>query len=386
MKSLLTINTFFFFLFFNHSTTFGQINPNAYYEKFNDTPKTKELTLELTKGLENDSLKLLVIYDWIVKNIKYDSLLLKQRMEFQESILTKTNINIGNFEKKPVHGCLETLTKRKTICQGFANLMSAMCSSVGIPNMIIKGYGRTKDKQTNIPNHVWIAFKLSKWYLSDPTWDSNINDAGYSDLWRFRHNFLMIEADEFLKSHYPLDPLWQMKESPISFKNWLKEDFNSDKSVKFSVADSLNRYDKLNQDEKFLSSVNRIIKSPDYAWMGHFEMVMFILEPMIEEMYEYQNINNHINKNNKSIYDMAKKMLPRKQELLSRLAKIENFLKKFDYHIHRLNSTDENVKRLLSVTEMLKEIRPYEEYLNQEKESLTSTIRELEKLPKPPKK
>lgn len=57
--------------------------------------------------------------------------------------------------------------KKKTVCQGYAELFSAMCRYAGIHNRMVIGYARG--------DHSWNMVRLSnKWYYVDVTW----NDTG----------------------------------------------------------------------------------------------------------------------------------------------------------------------------------------------------------------
>lgn len=373
---------FVFLILFASYQSFGQVNPNSPFELYNDTPATKELTLQLTNGLPNDSLKALAIYNWIVENITYDSLLYAQN---------SNPLHWRNFEMpkdvrqiKPLNSCSEILSKKKAICIGYSYLFSAMCDLVGIKNAVIKGYARLDSVAVTTPNHAWVAFKLAdKWYLADPTWDAAAyEEEADKSIAKGNHIFLMLDSELFLASHFPLDPLWQLRNSPVSLKKWNIFTDNANPSENyFSYADSLRQYETYSIEKRFLSSINRIIKTKEYAIIGHQEYCRFLFKPLYEDISYYDKLNRQLNNGNKSIQEMANKILPRKKELFDRLAKIESNIKIFRYHANKLTQIPDSFKDHFSEKDLaagLVSLKRYNDYLISERASLEATIKELE--------
>lgn len=381
MNKIITLILFSFF--FNFYQSFGQINPHVPVEGLANADLSKELTIKLTNGLSNDSLKLLAIYNWIVENISYDSLLYKQiqnPLHWRKQVASKAIIDI-----KPIYDCAEILNTKKTICLGYAHLFSSMCNVAGIQNAIIKGYGRIDSVAVNAPNHAWVAFKLSdKWYLADPTWDSNIYASGYERSDKREHLFLMTDPDIFLTSHLPLDPLWQFRTPVLPLKDWNAfTDNTSPADAHFNFTDSLKHYENSTIEKKFLGSINRIIQAKEHAFIGHSEYCGFLFKPMTEEIINYANLNKQLNTGNRNIEEMARKILPRKKELFDRLSRIESYIRKYNYHFSKLAQMPVPYKDLFSVSSKdisneLAEIKKYSNYLAQERNSLEATIKELE--------
>lgn len=375
-----SILVLFCILFVFHQS-FSQVNPTSPIEKFDDTPLTKEIALKITENLSGDSLKLLAIYDWITQNISYDSVLYEK---IKNSMYVRNSTASRDLSKlKPLHTCSEILNKKRTICLGYAYLFSAMCNAVGIKNAVVKGYGRTDSLAAPTPNHAWVAFRLSdKWYLADPTWDSGIQQ-GMKDKSpdKYDYIFLMQEPETFLETHYPLDPLWQLQTSILSIADWQK--FNkttNSSSIVFSYVDSLKQYEKNSAEKNFISSLNRIIKVKEYAFVGHFEYCGYFFLPMYEEISYYSNLNRRLNTGNKNIEEMAGKILPRKKELFERLAKIEFYIKRYNYHVTKLTQVHNPFDSfpIKDIPAEIAEIKRVNNYLVQERNSLTATIKELE--------
>jgi hypothetical protein len=229
-----------------------------------------------------------------------------------------------------------------------------------------------------------VSFKVAdKWYLADPTWDASAyaEEPDRSNA-KGSHIFFMLDTDLFLGSHFPLDPLWQLRNSPVSLKKWNAVTDNENPFENyFNYVDSLKQYESSSIEKRFLSSINRIIKAKEYAIIGHQEYCRFLFKPLYEDIQYYANLNRQLNNGNKSIQEMADKILPRKKELFSRLAKIETNIKIFRYHANKLTQIPESFKDHFSEKDLaqgLVSLKRYNDYLIHERASLESTIKELE--------
>ena len=95
-----------------------------------------EYTDSIVKSDTTQTMKYKTIFNWIVKNIKY---------EFNDN------------DPYPV------FKNRKAICQGYSNLLTVMCYSQGIPTVVVNGF-------LSQMGHAW-AYTCpdSTWIVSDPT-------------------------------------------------------------------------------------------------------------------------------------------------------------------------------------------------------------------------
>lgn len=100
-----------------------------------------EYTTTLTKADTTQAMKYKTIFNWIVKNIKYEY-----------------------SDNDPY----ATFKNRKAICQGYANLLTVMCYSQGIPAVVVNGF--LIDPNWGEMGHAW-AYTCpdSTWTVSDPT-------------------------------------------------------------------------------------------------------------------------------------------------------------------------------------------------------------------------
>lgn len=118
-----------------------------------------DITKSLTQGISNDSLKVVRIYDWVTKNISYEQRFLRNRVE-GDTILYQEPYNV--------------VVRKKAICMGYAKLVKAMCSEVGIASEIVTGLTKDIHNQLDKEEHAWNAVKINgEWYLLDATWGAS---------------------------------------------------------------------------------------------------------------------------------------------------------------------------------------------------------------------
>lgn len=155
----------------------------------------------LKKGAVNNQKVVETFFYWISWNIKYDrELMLKEN---------KTNENIS----------LEAvLSKKKTICSGYSNLLYKMCEAADIECVVIDGFAQTMiDEDDGVP-HAWNAVRIdSKWQLVDVTWGSGGFGLG-SDEYTIKLDMRYFLADPkfLLIDHFPTEAKWQLLPKPIS--------------------------------------------------------------------------------------------------------------------------------------------------------------------------
>ena len=126
-------------------------------------PNIVKQALEVTKGKTSAYDKLIAVHDWVASNIYYDYDALRSG---------------GGW---PVDAA-ETLRMRRTVCEGYANLATAMLRANGIPAKTIIGYALYDNEDSwnlsnmygDRANHAWTqAFVNGRWILMDVTWDSD---------------------------------------------------------------------------------------------------------------------------------------------------------------------------------------------------------------------
>lgn len=202
-----------------------------------------------------DEEKIRAFYFWIIKNIKYEDQI---ELKFDPDILFYMG---SNNCSSPV--CV--LARRKAVCEGFSKMFEYFCQQSGIEAYSIGGYiskdGILQDRAT----HSWNLIKIDgSWRFFDLSWASAI--LRHTGIKSSTNEFFMVEPEEFILTHLPLIPMWQILSSPISI-----EIFNqgNNKIIKhltsapqnYSFTDSIVAFKKLPRYKKRLKTADEIYKT-----------------------------------------------------------------------------------------------------------------------------
>ena len=237
MKKLLI---FFFSLI--TAITFSQSDKRHKFNPFIRFLKVENLAFQITKNLESDSEKIIVIHDWITHNIKFD---VKRWLSFE-------------YSPTPIK---KILFKRKAISTDYSRLFHELCKYSKIQSTIIHGYTKNEyfDNQDKcyLDEQDWNAVKLNnEWLLIDACLDAGEIEyykrtfAGYfifafsfgsSDRLVYKPYFtskpnkkyLLKNGYYFKTDHFPSNPIWQLTSSINSIDN-----FEKDSSSYFNFFDS----------------------------------------------------------------------------------------------------------------------------------------------------
>ncbi len=229
---------------------FGQTDFTTIDKKSRLTPdsltKYLDIAAYLTTDLLTDKEKVRAIYIWISHNIRYD--------------LNQINSNHRYNSSKEI--IKEVLKNRQGVCQHYSELFRAMSESIGVKTHLISGYTRDVNGRIADLNHAWNAVEIdSNYYLIDVTWA-----AGYElnnrYVHKFRDNYFLTQAKDFIKDHMPFDPIWQFSNNPINNEEFISKDFSKlNKKGKFIYRDSIAKYENLDKLNQLQSSNKRIIAS-----------------------------------------------------------------------------------------------------------------------------
>ncbi len=161
------------------------------------------LVQALTVNVQDEFLKVKILHDWLAENIAYDV----------DSYLNNRRVDTA---------WTATLRSRKSICQGYSELLVKMCQAARIPCVTVPGYARGYSYSASQPedlsrsNHAWNAvFVGGAWQLVDVTWDAGHPDHG-SYRKRYSTAYLFPEPRSFLYSHFPTEARWQLVDEPYA--------------------------------------------------------------------------------------------------------------------------------------------------------------------------
>ncbi len=185
---------------------FSRTGPPVATGPMEEVPATvAALAKELAAGKSSEREKALAFYDWVARNIRYD-------------------IVAYQAGKYPDPSPEATFSTRSGVCEGYARLFEAMCHAVGMEAEMVAGYskGFAPDEDKSEPDHAWNAVKIDgKWVLLDPTWGSGHIDQGKDFVAEFSRDWFETPPDQFVATHLPEDPRWQLRSSPMDLAEFL---------------------------------------------------------------------------------------------------------------------------------------------------------------------
>jgi hypothetical protein len=201
-------------------------------------PRSKERSLEelcryISENSSSDLEKARGAYYWIANNIRYDA------KKF--------------FKDKPSNSRPgDVFSKRKAVCEGYANLFGEMCSMMNIECVVVvgysKGYGYKPGQALTIADHAWNAVRVdSTWRLVDATWASgDIHKRLFRKFVpKFYDEYFNVPPKEMALTHLPELPMWQLLEDPVPVKLFSGDEkklhwhLNNPGTVKYSYRDTI---------------------------------------------------------------------------------------------------------------------------------------------------
>jgi transglutaminase/protease-like cytokinesis protein 3 len=91
-----------------------------------------------------------------------------------------------------------------------------MGKAVGEEIVTISGESLEPSSAGRDPAHAWNAVRIEgDWYLVDVTWDSTHTYGAQHQLGPMSI-FLFMPPQQFLETHFPADPAWQLMDPPLS--------------------------------------------------------------------------------------------------------------------------------------------------------------------------
>ncbi len=172
---------------------FGPLEPRPPRIPTELTYSTQQLADFLQQQYKEDGDRVAAAYAWVTANIRYS----------KDSMLSI------NWSKNTADKITATLRRRKGVCDNFASVFADIIAKMAIPCYVVNGLAKG-----NIEGqaHSWTALKLDgAWYLCDPTWD-----AGQET----RKKYFLLRPTEFITTHWPFDPLWQLLPTPVSLREF----------------------------------------------------------------------------------------------------------------------------------------------------------------------
>jgi len=255
---------------------FAYVDDKARQIPVEQTYSTAGIARYINENFTRDGEKIRAAYTWIIHNIQYS----------KDSLF-----HFNTWGIDPETNMTSILRRRKGVCENYAALFSNILLKCGVQAAAVTGY-------TNLPandywnGHGWVAVQLeNEWYLCDPTWD-----AGYAS-----YLYYLVPPGEFIHSHIPFDPMWQLLEHPVSHKDFKRGHFTVQKhSPVFHYKDSVQAYLQSDTLQQMKSAAARMkaagIENADQqTWYTYNQMKVQIVHEE-ENMQLYNDAVAGLNK------------------------------------------------------------------------------------------
>ena len=195
--------------------------------------------IESTFSRERDRLR--AAYVWIVSNISYDM----DRMANPASYRGDSLVN-------------SVLRARKAICSGYADLFVRLSTRMGSNAYYIAGYTRQEGKVVD-QAHAWVAVRLAngQWKFFDPTFGASEWQNGEL-VHRISFAYFMVEPSDFIVSHIPFDPTWQLLYQPIKAEEFYGKKIAKDKDYLFNYNDTIKSLSQQSWLDKLRLEIGRV--------------------------------------------------------------------------------------------------------------------------------
>lgn len=223
------------------------------------TYSTDSLARYMLENFTTERQKVRAVYTWITSNVEYS----KDSMYY-----------FRRWGTDPEEKMSAILRRRKGVCENYAALFANIVSKCGVQAVAVTGYTKTGDR-VNRSGHGWAAVSVEGvWLLCDPTWDAGRTNS---------YQYFLAPPAEFISTHMPFDPLWQLLQNPITnheFRSGYKLS-KKDQPV-FNYTDSITAYlqaDTLQQMEAVARRMNAAGMEDDdlKTWYAYNQMKINIV-------------------------------------------------------------------------------------------------------------
>ena len=137
------------------------------YKRINSAEKLAE---KIEKDFSSDEDKVKAIFCWLTSNISYDL------EEYYNPSSRRKSFRYRTEEEKEQilqaikdETVLETITTKKSVCEGYAQTFTKVCTLLNIESEVISGYARFGYQEIGKPqpnsNHAWNAVKINNEWL-----------------------------------------------------------------------------------------------------------------------------------------------------------------------------------------------------------------------------
>jgi hypothetical protein len=223
-----------------------------------------------------------------------------------------------------------------------------------------------------------------QWFFCDPTWDES---------YKLQANYFLVSPQDFIQTHMPFDPLWQLLPQPISYQQFSAGRFQKDENIiDKATLDSAGVFLQLNDLEQMQASARRIRQAGLYNELirtrhAYLQMqIAIILEDKDKRDYDssVQDLQQATTLLNEFIEYRNNRFLPTKQDagLVNLMKPIEKLLTMALQRISTIGTQIENLQwdtdgMRKKINQLQKRIEEQERFIHQ---FLLTPVRDRDKM------
>ncbi len=288
---------------------------------------TGRIATFINENFITDREKARAIHRWVTFHIRYST----------------DSMFVFNWGGDPQKKVVEAMRRRKGVCENYAAIFNDIATKCLLKNYIVNGYTKQHGVVDKV-GHSWCAvFVNGNWYFCDPTWDEGYNSES---------SYFLIPATDFINTHMPFDPLWQLLKQPISHEDFYKSIMTE--NLKQSSPDSVDSFLQLDELQQLEASAHRIKLSEVNNELARVRLAYLEMQAGI--FYEqkdsslYQKAVEELNAATKAFNEFIQfrnnQFLPEKTntEITGLLNKVEWHLSLVTMALTALEKSDSNVQ------------------------------------------
>lgn len=215
---------YLFFLLFLIGVFSYAIEYRSVDEKVKNYPhfnSLEHLSIRIMNDFRSDSERVRAAFIWIIYNMdygrSYDAIFKADRyFPYYSEIGRKYQLRQLELEKVD-----QSFRERLGVCLDYSLILKELCTKFEIPSEIVIGVTKTEIRDLRgdqlLKNHTWNAVQVDgQWKLLDPTWASGqVNKRLFRIYGSYVDHFFFTDPNDFIKSHLPANPAWQLLERPV---------------------------------------------------------------------------------------------------------------------------------------------------------------------------
>ena len=201
-----------------------------------ETISTAGIAAYINTHFTTERQKVRAIYTWVTANIRYNT----------------DSMYAINWGANPETKVTAALRRRKGVCENYAAIFTDIAQKAGLTAYAVTGYTRQNGMVVRT-GHVWCAVQVDgDWLFCDPTWDEGF---------RANARYFLVPPNEFIYTHFPFDPLWQLLPYTVSEREFANGTIGSKNAAPgIDFGDSIKAYLQLPELGQHEAAASRMQK------------------------------------------------------------------------------------------------------------------------------